>query len=245
MKVDPSVQRRLLDLAEVDAALARIDHQRATLPELNEIAEAEKAVRAGKDALVAVQTSASDLDREVKRQEREIESVRAREDKDRKLMDSGSVSAKQLTDLEHELQTLMRRQSALEDDLLELMEQREAVGMDEQRTAAQVDAAEQRLADAQRRRDEAFADLDTTQARRAQDRAKLLPLFPADLLARYDRVRASRGIGAGLLRARRCGACQLEFDRATLGEYRAAAPDAVITCENCGAVLVRTEESGL
>lgn len=245
MKVDPSAQRRLLDLAVIDAELSRIDHRRATLPELAEIADAENALRASKDALVAVQTSASDLDREVARQEREIESVRAREDKDRKLMDSGSVSAKQLTDLEHELQTLQRRQSALEDDLLELMERREAVGMDEQRTSAEVAAAEQRLADAQRRRDEVFADLDTTQARRDADRAALIPLFPPDLLARYERVRASRNIGAGHLRARRCGACQLEFDRSTISDIKSAAPDEVVTCENCGAILVRTEESGL
>lgn len=245
MKVDPSVQRRLLELAEVDAELSRIDHRRATLPELTEIADAEKNLRAISDALVAVQTSASDLDREVTRQEREIESVRAREDKDRKLLASGSVSAKQLTDLEHELQTLLRRQTALEDDLLELMEQREAVSMDEQRTAAQLEAAQQKLADAQARRDETFADLDTSYARRTADRAGLIPQFPADLLARYDRVRAARSIGAGLLRARRCGACQLEFDRSTMAEYKNAAPDAVVTCENCGAILVRTEESGL
>ncbi|MGH3951056.1 MAG: zinc ribbon domain-containing protein [Pseudonocardiaceae bacterium] len=245
MNVDPSVQRRLLELAEVDAELSRNDHRRATLPELAEIAEVEKSLRAGKDSLVAVQTSASDLDREVIRQEREVESVRAREGKDRTLMDSGSVSAKQLTDLEHELHSLQRRQSALEDDLLELMEQREAVGMDEQRTAAEVDACEQKLADAQRRRDEVFADLDTTQMRREADRAALAPLFPAELLARYERVRASRGIGAGLLRARRCGACQLEFDRSTLSEIRSAAADAVVSCENCGAILIRTEESGL
>ncbi len=245
MKVDPSVQRRLLELAVVDAELARVGHRRATLPELAEIAEAEQALRASRDALVAVQTTAFDLDREVARQEREIESVRARENKDRKLMDSGSVSAKQLTDLEHELGSLLRRQTALEDDLLELMEQREAVGMNEQRTAAEVDAGEQKLSDAARRREEVFADLNTTQARREADRAALVPLFPEPLLTRYDRVRAARGIGAGLLRARRCGACQLELDRATLGEIKGAAADDVVSCDNCGAILVRTEESGL
>lgn len=245
MKVDPEVQRQLLELADVDAELGRIEHRRKKLPELEEIATIEKELRASRDSLVAVQTSASDLDREVTRQEKEIESVRAREDKDRSLMASGSVSAKQLTDLEHELETLKRRQSALEDDLIELMERREAVAIDEQRTAAEVAESERKLADAQRRRDETLADLDAQQTRKQDERATLVAPLPAELLAQYERVRASRGRGAGLLRARRCGTCQLELDSTAFSEIKSAAPDAVVTCENCGAILVRTAESGL
>jgi predicted nucleic acid-binding Zn-ribbon protein len=245
VKADPSVQRQLLDLAKVDAELSRVEHRRRTLPELAEIDQAEKTLRNRRDALVASQTAASDLDREIARQEKEIESVRAREERDRKLMESGAVSAKQMNDVQHELDTLTRRQAALEDDLLELMERREAFDLDAQRTGAEVDQAEQTLADAQRRREESVADLDTTQARRDEDRAKLVPRFPEDLLRLYERVRAHKGIGAALLRSRRCGACQLDIDRSAISEIKSAAPDAVIQCENCGAILVRTLESGL
>jgi predicted nucleic acid-binding Zn-ribbon protein len=245
VKADPAVQRQLLDLAKVDAELSRIAHRRRTLPELVEIAEAEKTLRERKDALVAVQTASSDMDRDVARQEREVESVRAREDKDRTLLASGSVSPKQLTDLEHELATLERRQAALEDDLLELMERKEALDLDAQRTAAEVDKAEQQLADAARRRDDTLADLQTTETRRTTDRTALVPRFPEDLLGLYERVRAQKGIGASLLRARKCGACQLELDRNTVAEIKSTAEDEVVRCDNCGAILVRTLESGL
>jgi len=245
VKADPAVQRQLLDLAKVDAELTRVAHRRRTLPELAEIDEAEKAVRKHRDALVASQTAVSDLDREVARQEKEIESVRAREERDRKLLDSGSVSAKQMNDLQHELETLTRRQTALEDDLLELMERREALQLDGQRTGAEVDKAEHERAAAKARLDENVKDLDTTQARREEDRAKLLPRFPENLLKLYERVREHKGIGAALLRARRCGACQLELDRSTISEIKSAAEDEVVSCENCGAILVRTVESGL
>jgi uncharacterized protein len=245
VNVDPDLQRRLLDLADLDAELTRIDHKRATLPELAEISQVEQALRSSKDDLVALQTSAGDLDREIKRQEREIDSVRAREDKDRSLMASGAVSAKQLTDLEHELETLQRRQSALEDDLLERMEQRETLGRDEQSTAADVDAAQEKLTDAQGRRDAALAEMEEAKADRESQRAELIPQFPAELLARYDRARASHGRGAGLLRARRCGSCQLEIDRSALSEIANAPAEEVVTCDNCGAILVRTAESGL
>ncbi|QWF79104.1 zinc ribbon domain-containing protein [Amycolatopsis sp. CA-230715] len=245
MKADPAVQRQLLELAKIDAELSRTAHRRRTLPELAEIDAAEKTVRDRKDALVAAQTAGSDLDREVARQEKEIDSVRAREERDRKLLESGTVNAKQMTDVQHELETLQRRQSALEDDLLELMERREALELDAQRTSAEVEKAEQELSEAIVRRDEAFKDFDTTTARRDEDRVKILPRFPADLIARYERVREHKGIGAALLRARRCGACQLELDRSTIAEIKAAPEDEVVSCENCGAILVRTLESGL
>jgi predicted nucleic acid-binding Zn-ribbon protein len=245
VKADPAVQRRLLELAEVDAELARVDHRRRTLPELAEIAAAELAVRTRLDAQVAIQTKLADLEREVKRQEKEIDAVRAREDRDRGLLAGGTVSAKQLTDLEHELATLQRRQSALEDDLLELMERREAVELDGQHAEVELAKAEETLADAQRRRDTALADLETTEARRAAERATLVPRLPEPLLALYNRVRSSKGVGAALLRARRCGVCRLELDRSLLSRISAAPADEVLTCDECGAILVRTPESGL
>jgi predicted nucleic acid-binding Zn-ribbon protein len=150
-----------------------------------------------------------------------------------------------MADVEHELHSLERRQTALEDDLLELMERREALELDRKRTGAEVDQAEAALVDAIKRRDEAFTDLDTTWARRDRDRSGLVPRFPADLLALYERVRAHRGIGAALLRSRRCGACQLDIDRNAIAEIKSAPEDTVIQCENCGAILVRTLESGL
>lgn len=245
MKADPAVQRRLLELADTDAELARVEHRRRTLPELTEVAEAEQAVRAKRDTQVAARTTLADLDREVRRQEKEIDAVRAREDRDRGLLAGGTVSAKQMTDLEHELGTLQRRQSTLEDDLLELMERREAVELDGQHAEVELAKAEATLADAGHRRDEALADLDTTQARRDADRAKLVPEFPEALVGLYERVRKNKGIGAALLRARRCGACRIELDRSAISRIAAAPADEVVTCDECGAIMVRTPESGL
>ncbi len=245
MKADPAVQRRLLELADADAELSRIEHRRRTLPELTEIEAAEVSVRTKRDAQVAIQTSLTDLNREVKRQEREIDAVRAREDRDRGLLADGTVSPKQLTDLEHELATLQRRQTTLEDDLLELMERREAVELDGQHAGIELAKAEEALTDAAKRRDEALADLDTAQARREAERTKLLPGIPEPLFQLYDRVRANKGIGASLLRARRCGACRIELDRSAISRIAASPADEVVTCEECGAILVRTAESGL
>ncbi len=245
MKADPAVQRRLLDLAAVDAELSRVTHRRRTLPEIAEIAEAEKQARAKQDALVNIETMLTDLDRDVKRQETEIDQVRARGERDRKLMQSGSVGAKQLTDLEHELATLQRRQGVLEDDLLELMERREAVEADVSFARVELDKSREPREDAARRRDHALADLESVETRRTADRAVMVKGFPEDLLKAYDRQREQRGIGAALIQSRRCGACRIELDRNAVSKLKDAASDEIVRCDECGAILVRTPDSGL
>jgi len=245
VKADPAVQRRLLGLAETDTELSRIAHRRRNLPELAEITECERDLRAKRDAVVAAETTLGDLDRDVRRLETEIEHVRAREERDRALMTGGGVSSKQLVDLQHELDSLQRRKTTLEEELLEVMERREAVELDVAHAREALAAAEERLADAQRRRDQALADLETAEARRNADRKNLLAELPGDLVALYERMRAKQGVGAALLRARRCEACHLELDRTALTALREAAADDVVRCQECGVVLVRTAESGL
>jgi len=242
VKADPAVQRRLLDLAEVDAELNRVQHRRRTLPELEEIGRAEADVQAKKDALVSAQTSFGDIDRDAKRLEAEIEQVRQREQRDRKLMESGG-SAKQMEDLQHELQTLARRQGNLEDELLEVMEQREALEADVEHSRGEATAAEERLAEAKHRRDEALADLDDAEVKRNAEREVLAADLPEALLSLYDRIRAAKGVGVGRLQGNRCGACRIELDRAKLTDLRDAAADDVVRCEECGAILVRTKDS--
>ncbi|GAA2777404.1 zinc ribbon domain-containing protein [Saccharopolyspora taberi] len=243
MKADPAVQRRLLDLAECDAELNRVNHRRRSLPELAEIGAAERELQAKRDALVAAQTAFGDIDRDARRLETEIEQVRKREQRDRTLMDQGG-SSKQLEDLQHELQTLARRQGILEDELLEVMERREALEADVEHARGEVAAAEAALADAQHRRDEAFADLDTNEARRLAERELMVKGIPENLVSLYDRIREQRGVGAGPLQGNRCGACRIELDRSALAEVRDAAADDVVRCEECGAIMVRVKESG-
>ncbi len=101
MKADPAVQRRLLDLAEVDAELSRLAHRRRTLPEVAELAVAEAAVRTAKDKLVEVETQAGDLDRDIRRIERDVEGVRTRTERDNQLLAGSGIAAKQAADLRH------------------------------------------------------------------------------------------------------------------------------------------------
>lgn len=245
MKADPSTQRRLLDLAGVDTELTRLAHRRRSPPEHAELTAAEGAVREAKDAVVEAETQAGDLDRDIRRIERDVDAVRARTERDNALLAGSGVGAKQATEIQHELQTLARRQSVLEDEQLEVMEQREALGGHLDHARVTLAAAESALAEVTERRDTALADLDAGDAGRRRDREAVLADLPADLVTLYEQRRAQSGTGAALLLAKRCQACRLELDRTALAELRAAAADDVVRCEECGTILVRTPESGL
>ncbi|HEY1967058.1 MAG TPA: C4-type zinc ribbon domain-containing protein [Pseudonocardia sp.] len=245
MIAEPAAQQRLLELADLDAELNRIEHRRRNQPELAEVTAAEQSVRERKDNVVRVETSVGDLDRDIRRLERDVEGVRARADRDRGLLAQSGVSAKQATDLQHELETLARRQGVLEDELLEVMEQREAAQTNLDAAATELAAAEQTLADATDRRQAGAADLDAAEAGRRRDREPIVAELPAELLALYESLRAKRGVGAAELRARRCGACRLELDRSEVSQIKAAPPNEVTRHEECGVIVVRIAESGL
>jgi putative NIF3 family GTP cyclohydrolase 1 type 2 len=126
VKADPFVQLRLLELQALDSGLDRLAHRRRTLPELAELERLDAQLDALRDAVVRAETEVSDLGRETAKFEREIEQVRARRDRDEGRLSSGAITvAKQLQDLEHEVATLRRRQSELEDSELEVMERAE------------------------------------------------------------------------------------------------------------------------
>ncbi|MBW0092913.1 hypothetical protein I4I73_27140 [Pseudonocardia sp. KRD-184] len=245
MRAEPAVQRRLLDLAGVDTELTRLNHRRTSLPEHAQLTAAEAAVRAAKDAVVEAETNAGDLDRDIRRIERDVEGVRTRTARDNQLLAGTGIGAKQATELQHELETLARRQSVLEDEQLEIMEQREALEGHLGHARATLEAAEKEIAAILERRDEALLDIGTAEAGRRRAREEVVATLPEELLAAYERRRAQQGTGAALLLARRCQACRLDLDRTAISALKAAPPDEIVHCEECGVILVRTPESGL
>jgi predicted nucleic acid-binding Zn-ribbon protein len=245
VKADPEAQRRLLDLQSIDTALAQNEHRRRNLPELAELDRLARELSALEDERVRIQVAVDDIDRDIARLERDIEQVRARADKDRARLDAGTGPAKELEALQHELATLGRRQSELEDAELELMEQREQVQASLDAVGQRLEKARAERADAEARRDAALSGLDHDRDERARARAPLVETIPADLVALYEKIRESTGMGAALLRAGRCEGCRLELSGSERSRVKGAAADEVVRCDECRRILVRTAESGL
>lgn len=200
-----------------------------------------------RDQIVAAQTEESDLARELRKAEGDVDQVRERSERDTKRMDAGQVSSpKELQGLQHEIATLAERQSALEDIVLDVMERLESVQSRRTELEEQQEKARAESVAVTARRDTTVGEIDAEAGQLAEQRSTQISAVDQALVDLYEKIRAQQGgVGAALLRERRCGGCRLELNNIELGRIRDADPDEVWRCEECRRILVRTGESGL
>lgn len=247
MKASPEAQRRLLEIVELDGELARIEHRRRGLPEHAELARMEQLERELHDELATLEAQEGDLRREQAKAEADVEQVRSRVERDRKRLDAGQVSSpRELENLQSEIESLHRRQSDLEEIVLDVMERREAVQQRQKQAGQERAELGSGLRTVTARRDASLAELAEQTGKAADRRAAIVPEEPADLMDLYERLRVRHGgVGAAALRRGRCEGCHLSLNTVDLNAIRAAPADEVLRCEECRRILVRTDESGL
>ncbi|WP_199800754.1 zinc ribbon domain-containing protein [Streptomyces marianii] len=247
MNAAPADQIRLLDVQALDVRLSQIAHKRRSLPEHVELESLNKDLSQLRDLLVAAQTEESDCAREQTKAEQDVDQVRQRSVRDQQRLDSGAItSPKDLENLQKEIASLAKRQGDLEDVVLEVMERRESAQERVAELTERVSSVQAKVDDATARRDAAFEQLDGESASVGKEREVVAGSVPADLMKLYEKLREQQGgVGAARLYQRRCEGCHIELNITELNEVRAAAPDAVLRCENCRRILVRTSESGL
>jgi predicted nucleic acid-binding Zn-ribbon protein len=247
MKADPFAQLKLLDVQELDSAYDGLRHQARNPIEGPELAETTSR-RAELEGRVAdLQLQVDDLTREQRKADQDVEQVKARRVRDQQRLDAGTVTnPKDLERLQHELTSLDRRISDLEDVELEVMERLEQAQQELEATRQQLATSEARIAELTRSRDARREELKAEAAALRDRRGPLVADLPEQLLSLYERLREQKnGVGVSALRARRCGGCSLQLDNQVLAEMAGKPSDEVLRCEECGRILVRTSESGL
>jgi predicted nucleic acid-binding Zn-ribbon protein len=244
LKASPEDQALLLDLQALDTKLQQLGHRAANLPELATIAGLV-TVRDGLRTTVGEANGAwEDAQLELKRTEADVAVVEARVARDKERMQS-SASVKDVAAFEQELAALAKRQSDLEDIELAVMESVEEKAKALSDARAQLEAVEQKIAEASSARDAALTELDRERSAAATDRDALAARLPSDLLALYEKQRARYGVGASHLRGGVSSASGVALNSSDMTVVRAAAPDDVLLCPDSNAILVRTDESGL
>lgn len=237
---------KLLDVCELDSRALQLRHRRAHLPQAAVVAELQASKKTTDDAVRDARVIRDDLERVQKKADADVEAVKTRRRRDQERMDSGAISsAKDLERMQHELATLDRRISVLEDEELEVMEQLEEAQASVTRLEAELAEITEKLAVAVDSVDVETSKIDGELAGVAEERTPALEGIPDDLLALYSRLSEKMGVGAAELRARRCGGCNLQLDPAEISRIRGLAADEVVRCEECSRILVRTAESGL
>lgn len=232
---------RLLDLQANDTASDQLHHRRATLPERAQLVELDAREKAQRAAVAEPQAERDGLAREQKRIEDEISMVEGKiASVDRQLYGEGITSPKEAQALQADLESLKRRQSSLEDEVIALMEQIEPIdatladsvaaiaAIDDERIAVKASLASSEVA------------IDGEIAAQVAARAALVEAVPAALLDEYERIRASAGgVVIAKLQGSTCQGCFLSLAAAEVDAIKRLPADEVVNCPECGRMLVR------
>jgi predicted nucleic acid-binding Zn-ribbon protein len=231
----------LLEVQGRDTTLDQLAHRRATLPARADLQALEARLADIDSRRARVEADRRALSERQGRLESDIAAVARRIHEVEGRMYSGEVSAsRELMAMSEEVESLNRRRRELEDMAFEAMAAGEPVDAELGRLAAEREAAE---VDAERLRAvivDAEAEIDEEVAAEKQARTALVAALPDELTQRYERLRVRLGgVGAARLEHGSCGGCHLALPAVELDHIRKAPPEAIITCEQCGRILVR------
>ena len=231
----------LLAVQEHDTRVDQLRHRRATLPERAELIELERRraaldtgsgdVRSQRDALADRQSNL----------ETQIEAAKTRKAELERRMYGGQVSsARDLSAMDDEVRQLSRHVSELENRELEVMEQLEPLEGELQAADVERDGIDTRAAELRSSIGQAEKEIDAQVDTELTARDPLVASLPAELLSRYEALRKKLGgTGAARLVGNSCTGCHLTLPAMEVDRIKHAPPDAVITCDNCGRILVR------
>jgi predicted nucleic acid-binding Zn-ribbon protein len=233
---------RVLVVQDLDTLITQLTHRRATLAErvgltalaseLTALAVEEAESTARRAELVAAQ----------KELETQIAVINERRSGiEQRMYAARGSSTRDLQAMDEEVRHLNQRRGELEEEELVAMVDQEPIdaalaALAERREPIEAKAVVLRaeVAESQRAID---GELAVATAERATEAGQL----PAALSERYEALRARmKGTGAARLIGHRCDGCHLELSPVEVERIRAATPDTVVTCDQCGRILVPT-----
>lgn len=231
----------LLAIQAHDTAIDQLEHRRQGLAERSQLAEVTAAVARidGKVAPLAEQRR--DLERSLARIEDEVASLRAKAERSESALYGGTVrNPRELQSLQEDVEAVKRRISQLEDEELELLVAAEPI--DEQLEALAGERA--RLEEAAARLGaviaEAEAEIDAHLATERQAREAAAAGVEAVLLAQYEDLRSRLGgVAIARLEGGSCQGCHLRLPAMELDRVKHLPADDVVHCEECGRLLAR------
>jgi predicted nucleic acid-binding Zn-ribbon protein len=231
----------LLDVQDSDVALDQLRHRRANLPERAALAGHQATAARVDQQLAALRADLHEIELAQKKLEDEIAGIDTKAAAENRKLNSGTVTApREIQALSDEVDALGRRKRALEDEEIELMERAEPLTADVERLESEHAAASAEIA----RLTEAIGELeraiDVDIASVSAERDAAAADLDADLLSRYEKLRAKLGgVAVARLEGDRCAGCHVSLPAVELDTIRHQPLDVVVTHEDCGRILVR------
>jgi predicted nucleic acid-binding Zn-ribbon protein len=229
---------RLLDLQTEDTQIKQLEDRRANLAEATRLEEVNADMAELTSDLAIAEKQFDEVARAQARLEDQIELIDRKVSKEEQRMFSGSVSnPKELGALQAEVASLKRRKETIEDELIEVMDQREQAEGTRDRLKGELADATKVATELGATVTGLTADIDAELATHRAERTKVTAEMPDDLLALYEKIRpAKSGVGAAALAAGTCQGCHTKLPSA---EYeRVRAEGGLQRCDNCRRILV-------
>lgn len=231
--------RPLLDLQRIDTANDRLFTRKSDLPEQRALDElvVRRTEIAGNHA--EQQALLDNVTRDQNKLEGEIAQITNKMEHEQARLYSGDVgNPKELANIQAELDALRRRKVHLEDQELDVMENREGIEADANRFAAELADIEMQVAEATVKRDNASIEIEREMDELAARRSALVPSINAELLELYDSMRPKfGGVAVAALESGTCKGCGLPLSPMAREEIRTT-DDPLVRCENCRRLLV-------
>ena len=236
--MDDDALQRLLDLQSEDSAIKRCEDRRNSLPEAARLQQVSaQLAELEADSEIAAKHLA-EITREHHRLEGEIGIGDQKIEKEEQRLFSGAVSnPKELGSLQAEVAMLKRRKAELEDQLLEVMLQKDdasttADTLEKERAEMAAEAASLQTTVAA-----SITQIDQELEGHRSARTEAASKVPEDLLSLYERIRPTKGgVGAAALVDSTCQGCHTRLPSKEAERLRAER--GLQRCENCGRILV-------
>ena len=232
----------LLIVQDHDSALDRLRHRRETLPERDALAGREEEIEVIRAELEQLRARRDEAVREEKRLDDTVSAVEERRAEIERSLYSGSTSSpRELQAMQAEIEQFKRQRRSYEDQELDVMERRELLDTDVKALEVRLDATAAHADELRRALAAAEAEIDAEVQQEQATRSALADRLPPDIVSLYQQVRAKqRGVGAARLLGGTCQGCHLSLPAVEVDRIKHLPPDALVRCEQCGCILVRS-----
>ena len=231
-------QKSLLAIAELDLEAARIAKEIAAIRKGQAIEKATEELLQIVEEFNEARRAVAELELELERNESDLKIVENRIAKDTERLASTS-NAKDAQGTEHELLTLAKRKSELEDLELGTMERLESANAKLDLVQKEKQTKELQIESLKKDSESGLAELESKARDIASQRTALVARIDPALMQSYT-AKSQRGTAIARLQGRDCGACRLSLTATGLEEINSLPPDDLATCPNCQAYLVRS-----
>lgn len=231
----------LLFLQDIDSATDQQRHRRAHLAERGDLTDIDRQAAAGRGAIERVAQARDEMAGRQSSAEADLAATEQRVEAVNRRLYGGTVTAsRELQAMAADVEVLKTRASGLEDQILELMEQRQPLDHELAQLATQQAGLAARRETVQVSLAESEATVDDELADLARRRAEAAAAVPPEVLATYERLRASSdGVAVARLVGNHCDGCHLSLAAMELDRIRHLPAGEVAVCEQCGRILVR------